>query len=298
MSSQWSWSNEHRQTRTRTENLSELLHPSSSRVRMIAVLDLRAYFDESGTDAASDIVVVGGYLAPADEWNVLESKWLQALKERNAPYYHSTDAEAVVPGRPYKGWTVEQARELTDCMVSILQPLTELKGIAVHVAMDDWMAVANQLIKPHLSPKELDQFPKDQFNFLFQMLAKHCIDVMLDNVHVNLPEQETIAIVFEDNDYKQATLAGRDRVKAVHPLGARIGSIAFETKTAFAGLQAADLFAWSYRRFTTLRRGYKTGEIHRSLPSLVKRDFQWREVTQDHLTDFVKRIGLLIGRPL
>lgn len=86
MSSGWSWDETRYQRKSRTQRLAESLHPLGSRVRMMAIFDLRAYFDESGTDTSSTTVVVAGYLAPADDWSALESQWLDALKARNAPY--------------------------------------------------------------------------------------------------------------------------------------------------------------------------------------------------------------------
>jgi hypothetical protein len=233
-------------------------------VRIMAVLDLYAFFDESGTDRNSNIVVVAGYIAPAADWNLLESQWLQALKERNAPYYHATDAEATVPRGPYTGWTVEQARELTDCMASIIASIDILRGVGVHVRTADWIA-ATDLIKPHLELRETKKFHSQLFNLPFQILAKSCIDVMLDCLRTDLPAHEKVAFIFEDNDFKHATLGARNILKREHPLRARIGSIGFEEKQDFAELQAADLFAWSYRRVTELRSGYKVGAIHRSL---------------------------------
>jgi hypothetical protein len=261
---------------------------------MLVVLDLRAYFDESGTDANSKVVVVGGYLAPSDDWKVLEAHWLDVLKTRNAPYYHATDAEATVPGGPYKGWNIEQARELTDSVVSVIAPMDALKGVAVHVATEHWLE-ATEIIKPYLTEKELKKFPKQLYNIPFQILAKSCIDVMLECLRPALLAHETVAFIFEDNEFKHATLQAREDVKRTHIHRARIGSIGFEEKKRFAGLQAADLFTWSYRRVTELRRGYKIGSIHRSLTSLVKADFQFRQLTRQQLID---RINDGIGRVL
>jgi uncharacterized protein DUF3800 len=293
--SQWSWNeNNDVKRRTQTERIAELLHPLDSEFRMLAVLDLRAYFDESSTDANSKVVVVGGYLAPADTWNVLEAQWFDILKSRNASYYHATDAEATIPGGPYEGWTVEQARGLTDSLVSVIGPIEPLKGVAVYVTTEDWLE-ATEIIKPYLTEKDLKKFPKQLYNIPFQILAKSCIDVILDCLRPDLPVHETVAFVFEDNDFKHATLNARDDVKRSHIHRARIGSIGFEEKKKFAGLQAADLFAWSYRRVTELRRGYKVGSVHRSLGSLVKPDFQFRQLNKEQLCG---RINDAIGRIL
>ncbi|MGB8681754.1 MAG: DUF3800 domain-containing protein [Candidatus Binatus sp.] len=295
MSSGWSWDERnYTARRAQAERLAELLDPFGTKVRMLAMLDLRAYLDESGTDANSRVLVVGGYLAPADDWNVLEARWLDVLKTRNAPYYHATDAEAMMPGGPYEGWSVEQARELTDSLVSVIEPIHALKAVAVHVATEHWLE-ATEIIKPYLTEKEVKKFPKQLYNIPFQILAKSCIDAMLDFLRSDLPTHETVAFIFEDNDFKHATLRARDDVKRTHIHRARIGSIGFEGKQKFAGLQAADLLVWSYRRVTELRRGDKIGSIHRSLTSLVNADGRYRQVTREQLFD---RVNDGIGRVL
>jgi len=75
----------------------------------MALLDLNGHFDEAGTHAASNIVVVAGYVAPATEWKELERLWTEALREENAALYHTTDIEAHPPRGIYKDWTRAKA---------------------------------------------------------------------------------------------------------------------------------------------------------------------------------------------
>jgi len=226
-------------------------------VRLLAALDQLAYFDESGTDANSHIVVVGGYVSPAEDWNVLEAQWLDILKTRNAPYYHATDAEANPPGGPYRSWTVEQGRELTDCMATIAGSTGNLKVVGAYIETQDWLDFT-KIIESYLTTeRDLRLLRKRLFDIPFQILAKACLDTVLECLRPDLPLNETVAFIFEDNDFKHSTLEARDELKRTHALRARIGSIDFRAKKDFAGLQAADLIAWSYRRVTDLRRrGY------------------------------------------
>jgi hypothetical protein len=252
---------------------------------MMAALDLRAFLDESGTDTNSTSVVVAGYLAPADDWNLLEAQWLDALKTRNAPYYHATDAEGKTPHGPYEGWSTEQAHELTDFMASIVGSLDNLKAVGAFIETADWLDAA-KLIESflHTNP-ELRLLRKQLFNIPFQILAKACLDIIVENLNPSLRVDETVAFIFEDNDFKHATLSARDELKQTHPLRARIGSIDFEPKTQYAGLQAADLIAWSYRRVTDLRRqGGTPDQIHRNFASLIRSGgSQFRHCTREQL---------------
>jgi len=41
---------------------------------------LRAYFDDSGTHADSDVVVIGGLIGNVSQWEYFERHWTQKLK--------------------------------------------------------------------------------------------------------------------------------------------------------------------------------------------------------------------------
>jgi len=142
--------------------LGALVRPSSTRVRLMAVLDLRAYFDESGTTADSKQVVVAVHLAPTADWIALEDAWREVLASAGAPFYHATDAEATRPQGIYRGWTKRKTRNLTDRMASIIGSNLMLKAIGVRMAAEHWLSSAEKA-KPYFPKKELDRFPKNPF---------------------------------------------------------------------------------------------------------------------------------------
>jgi hypothetical protein len=260
---------------------------------LIAMLELKAYFDESGTDAQSKVVVVAGYLTPKADWAAIETDWRKVLDGEGAAYYHATDAEAVRPQGIYKGWTKKKARGLTDRVAAIASSSVMLKGVGIHITADDWLAAAD-LVRPFFTPDDLRRFPKKPFEVPYQILVRSCIEVVMENLNPNLAASETAAFVFEDNDWKEPTLAGYDVLRRIHLRRERFGTIAFEEKKKLAGLQAADLLAWQYRRVTAMRKGYAKGSIHRSLGSLVKPDFAFRQLTKDQLEQRLKEAMKLI----
>jgi hypothetical protein len=257
--------------------LAVLLHRYDARVRTMAVFDLAGHFDEAGTHAASNVVVVAGYVAPATEWKEMEKGWLEALRDQGAGvrFYHTTDIEADPPRGIYKSWSREKADGLTDAVVPVAAKYAG-RGFAVHVATADWYSVM---------PIVKEKLPNRPHDVLFQILAKSCMEAVIDDQIVkDLPADETVAFIFEDNDFSEVTLQGYRTLRQNHSLAHRFGALAFEPdKSKVAGLQAADLLAWHYRRVTEIRRGFRQGPIHRCVRQLFRPDFVLRFLTREML---------------
>jgi len=71
---------------------------------------LDVYFDESGTQTASDVVVVAGWIATDAQWHRFSPKWTGILKAArlDPPVFHATDYEAIRSWRPEKKIRVRQ----------------------------------------------------------------------------------------------------------------------------------------------------------------------------------------------
>ncbi len=296
MSSQyWSWSLDREPaSRTESERLAKLLHPFNARVRMMAVLDLQALFDEAGTDAESQIAVVAGLLGPASAWIELEQLWLTALTDAGAVLYHATDAEASPrPRKKFKGWSKKRARALTDQMAGILKASEEIVHVGVYCEAKDWQAVAARLITPHFDRKDATDFRKNPWKLVYNVLVKDCLNLVVKNLSPTLPKAEKVAFIFEDNDWKHDALTGYDDFKKLYQpsQSCRFGTIAFEPKLAFPGLQAADLFAWSYRRVMGVRLGHVKADVDRSFLTLMSTADrpQFCQLTEEALEDEMKK---------
>ena len=59
--------------------LARTLHPRKAKFRAMALL--RAYFDESGIDANSKVVAIGGLIAKEGSWTDLEERWENVIDE-------------------------------------------------------------------------------------------------------------------------------------------------------------------------------------------------------------------------
>lgn len=55
---------------------------------------LYAYLDESGTHAASPVIMIGGAIARLETWEALEPDWIERLRNQGAEYFHASQCEA------------------------------------------------------------------------------------------------------------------------------------------------------------------------------------------------------------
>ncbi|MGO9604795.1 MAG: DUF3800 domain-containing protein [Candidatus Binataceae bacterium] len=236
----------------------------------MAALDLAGHFDEAGTHAASSVVVVAGYVAPASDWKELERLWLEALREEGAAFYHTTDIEAQPKPRGiYRDWTREKADRLTDKVVPIAAKYAG-PGVGVHVLTKDWY---------ELLPFVKERLPNEPHKVLFQMLARACMELVVESLAPDLPIKEKVAFVFEENDFSDVTLKGYRSIKDTHPRSERFGPLSFQPdKKEAPGIQTADLFAWHYRRLTEIRQGFRSEPVHRCVGHLIGTDFVFRAI--------------------
>jgi hypothetical protein len=184
--------------------------------------------------------------------------------------------EANPPRGIYEGWTRQQADRLTDKVVPIAALYAE-RGFAVHVNTADWYAILPQV------KRVLPNRPHDA---LFQILAQGYMELVIENLTDDLPLEEKVAFVFEDNDFSDVTKKGYSVIRRNNPRAERFGPLSFEPdKARVPGLQAADLFAWHYRRATEIRRGFRNNPVHRSVRQLIRRDsdFVFRFINRDQL---------------
>jgi hypothetical protein len=268
------------------------LDPYGSRLKELAVVDLMGYLDEAGTHAHSKIILVGGYVQPARSCEPLENKWKAILKEegleRQQALYHATDIEADPPRGIYEGWSRERADRLTDLLVPIAVKYAG-DPVAIYMRASNWFKAAHFMMyhlegQPHQLP--------------YEILAKACIDTILEERSKHLPTGERTAFLFEDNDFSGQVLAGYQMVRRNHPDVERLGTLAFQQKTEFAALQAADLFAWHYRHAKELQLEVRPGErtvLHRHTRALMQASEEpiFREIglkqIQETLIEAMKR---------
>lgn len=248
------------------------------------MLNYTGYFDEAGTDANSRVIVVGGYVSPAQDWRRLEIKWRKVLKKAGAAYYHTTDLEANPPRGIYKSWTRERANKLTDCIAPLVKDHIQW-GLAVYILREDWFSAFDAV--KHLFHNQPHKVP-------YVLLSRICIEGLIQTLDKKLPRQEKIGFVFEENDFTGLIVEGHNQLAKNPDYGHRFRGIATSrVKEDLPALQAADFFVWHYKRLMEQIKGYRTQDLHRAVRHAIRKDFELRFVDASILkelwTEFVRR---------
>lgn len=198
----------------------------------------RAYFDDSGTDAGSRIVVVGGVVVTDEQYDRFKETWESILKRNNLPFFHLTKLKA---GKkpPYSTMSTAEREVLLDQLVRLM---------SVRIAMSFSCAVPVADYNAVLSEEE-----KKRYGGPYAWAAQLCWTI--------------IRLWAERHDYDdpipfvvEGGTEGEDHLSAVfdktiaNPVMKglyRLHSMVPGDKTSFPGLQAADIVANSTHDLAT-----------------------------------------------
>lgn len=227
--------------------------------RLVAVLT--GYFDESGTQAGSPVVVVAGYVARQDQWETFGEQWERALRDWHIPFFHMTDYEN---RQKYFGdWTGRERYERLARLYDIISGNVQF-SISTSILKSDYAAVR--------APKE-----KAKIGGMYGLAAAGCLIYTAEEFRA-IDDQGWVAYVFE------AGAKGRHQVDRVFALNERnpvlkeryrLLSLRFEDKRQFAPLQAADILAY---------------EIYKHLPREIGiDDHRWRQYPISRLIEVPRR---------
>jgi hypothetical protein len=194
-----------------------------------------AFVDETGTDG--DRVMLAGYAARVGDWHGFVSKWDNLLGKYEIPYSHILEMRRADP--PFEGWN---SHKLADFVLEASPIIKKYCGFGLTVGVDKKHRITYAAnMPPKTSPDSAYGMCARQF---FEKVPEFVARLMgLRHVRVNF--------VFERHDQH---FGDAERIfhelKRVEPIfGERLGTITPGEKADFAGLQAADLLAYTSRRF-------------------------------------------------
>jgi hypothetical protein len=199
---------------------------------------LQGYFDDSGTHEgrnADYVCVLGGFMAPVENWKAFSIDWAAKLDENpGIRYFRMTEAMRLT-GEFARGWT----RSVRDQRVFELAEIIKTHAV---VRVDSVMKRGwyNSLVRT------IDREWDDPYYFLFMQLlwsvqdyqAKHdqaVCDLILDvqgNMEVKILSKWQAFQDFEPNETRRKMMDSP-------PL--------FRDDRSFLPLQAADMYAWLVR---------------------------------------------------
>ena len=113
--------------------LARILHPLSSKTRL--VLALTAYMDESGhsADPALHFAGMAGFIAPGLAWDEFEKSWSAILDQFGLEWFHMNEF-AHFEG-PFEGWDEKRRRDLFGQLIGVIKKTRAIPtGAVVSVA--------------------------------------------------------------------------------------------------------------------------------------------------------------------
>ncbi len=203
-----------------------------------------AFIDESGNDGRSPVMVLSALVATAERWKSFSDEWQTEL---NAPpkvkCFKSSDA-ARLEGY-FERFEREQAEAKTDRLASVILRHIEY-GVVELVYNDDFdQIIKGQLYRP---TRRLAREWRDPYFLLFYGLVKNIIREQLSR---------RAKVDFTFDDYNKIGHKCLRRINEGHftrllPDGHKdiVGRAIPGKDEEFLPLQAADLVAGQYRRFT------------------------------------------------
>jgi hypothetical protein len=228
-------------------DLSRVVFPNGTRYRILAMFV--AYFDESGTQRDSPIVVVGGFLAPDKQWSRLQAEWTKVLQQEKISFFHATDWEN--RQGQFKGWDNDRRIGVYKKLVGIIQRRITIPVLAAVRTADYKEAKLWEAV--------VEMWPKSPYGFC-AFVCMRIIGHWAEEVRHNDP----IAYVFEDGAAHKADLTTSHTSIFADDENRRLLkfiSLTYADKKQFAPLQAADALA--YEGYKDMRNQTVEGHARR-----------------------------------
>ena len=195
--------------------------PNSARPRMV----ITVYGDESGTHDASPFMLLSGFVAAEGQWHAFDVDWREALKEVGLSHFHATDQCGTNVGEKFG----HKILYLTEKHLML--------GYVIRINKDDYKKYYIGCLRPR--KPQLDTIYGIAFRFLVSFLITRLPDLLgRSDITFNII-LESGAAGSNDAERIRATLKKQLPVET-----AMLGSVTFEDKKAFPGLQASDALAF------------------------------------------------------
>src|SRR5579872_862695 len=206
----------------------------------LAMFDIEAYWDDSGTHDGAPVAVAACYIADAVQWNEFVRNWNEAREEEGFDVFHMADFMAK-PERgikPYCDWSKEKKRHVFFRLASIIN--TRIRhGIAFGVPVSCFERCAPEHLKSELAP--------DAFTYAVQTVM-----AMISEWYAKFGRGKGVQYIFESRagagKISQLWDVMRERPDGARQFGGHPEvpeGLLFRNKRDFKPLQAADILAWN-----------------------------------------------------
>lgn len=230
-----------------------------------------AYFDESGTHAASKALIVAGYVASSEQWVSFEREWRDLLSDANLSGLHMRDFNPSV--REFASWRGDRARrdDLRKRVIKVIRKNVR-RGFAAAVIMDDYRRID---AKYRMTECFFQPYP---------LAALNCVNKG-EKWRTERGYQDPIQYVFEDGVKGKGVIADALRAFILSPPS-------FKKKSEALPFQIADFASNQlHKQLTRLLTGIKGAERD-YFPELnsIPNDYSvWEET---YLENYCQRKGV------
>ena len=203
-----------------------------------------AYFDDSGTDANSDIAIAACYISTKSGWDQFVEAWDRARWQEGFDAFHM--AHFLAPReqnkQPWCDWDNSKKKRVYERLARIINENKRI-GIAFAIPKVLWDAVPDR-VRSH--------FGREHYTFAVRMCINHIVRWRMAGM-INLPIRYIFDFEMCHSAKRQEItrileLIGKSQNQSVAGLvGLEPQGYGFERKEQFKPLQAADILAWQMR---------------------------------------------------
>lgn len=200
------------------------------------MLMMKSYIDDSGK-GQQPVFVLAGYIASAEKWALFSERWKETLGNKPSLKYFKMK-EAANLKKQFANWTEDERNKRLKELVKIIKEYASL-GIQCVVNHNDY----NDVIKNRIAKPLNDPYWFSFYNIIIALYRHHIDNPFTTKIDWVFDEQ------FKQSDQVQASWSGfikfiPDPVKSI--LGSRP---IHQNDKLIMPLQAADMIAWTVRRF-------------------------------------------------
>jgi hypothetical protein len=204
---------------------------------MMAVLNLKGFYDESGHPEDPKIKVFGlsGCFGPEKIWDAVERQWNSLLSKAHIDEFHASDCET--GGGKFKNWPQPERHKLYKKFALIISR-HKLVHVSCVIDLLAYRRLAGEFDSETESPYVMA--------FVASMIATH-----RETNSGNLPRDEKVACIIElQQQYKNMAENAYYVLVNSTPFGSRLMPVpVFAPKKAFVPFQPADLVSYEFAKF-------------------------------------------------
>jgi hypothetical protein len=225
--------------------LAKLLHRGSAKWR--ALVMLRAFFDESGTDGTRPVVSISGYVGTESQWTSLEGEWQQRLDNFGVKEFHM--APCLAGEAQFRDMEKANRDQLVYNMLDIIRA-SKLQAI--------WSGVDAVAWKEEVKDEDFLKVYRKPFLLCFADIIRQ-----LKSWSASEADGETVAPVFaEQKEYEQSAREIYEAYISTKSRDRFFKTLTFSSPSDLIPLQTADTVVWLVRDEWTDRDPRKELELH------------------------------------